>query len=94
MARILYDDLEFCADCTMVAVTGDATSLDYHYSESEASERHKAICDGLDDWARKGTVVPLYDVETGEGIDEFRKVPCDCCGSRLYGSRHIFGILE
>lgn len=36
---------------------------------------------------------PVFDSETGKGMKEFSQLACDCCNSRLYGSRHEFAIL-
>lgn len=38
---------------------------------------------------------PVSDlVLTGCDGDEFSWSPCDCCGSKLGGARHMFAVLE
>jgi hypothetical protein len=78
----------------MIAVNGDATGLDYHYSPEEASKRLAAIEAGLD--ALGSYLVPDFDSETGDGIEEFMRAPvfgCACCGSHLAGEFHRFAVL-
>lgn len=73
------DDLWLCVDCLMVACNGDESGID-----SEA--RRAAVAAGLE---RLGThLVPDFDSDTGEGIEEFSRRGCDCCGSRLAGGMH------
>ena len=82
--KIKLDGLQFCADCLMAACNGDYSSFDD--AQIEAAKK------GL---KRLGPyVVPAFDSETGEGITEFSRSPCDCCGSDLAGSRHEFAVLE
>jgi hypothetical protein len=38
-------------------------------------------------------LVPDYDSETGDGIEEFAHKTCACCGSRLAGGYHRFAVL-
>lgn len=90
MAQILYDDLWLCDDCTIAAVNGDFTGLTYHYDDC-ADEREAEIVNGLDDLGPG--LVPAYDSNTGRGILEFSKCQCDCCQTRLHGSRHEFAII-
>ena len=84
---VKIDNLAFCEDCTMVAVNGDYTGLDYHYSEEDAEKRKQEIDTGL---AALGAV--YYD--SSRESDEFSTRRCDCCGSRLAGSREYFIILK
>lgn len=87
---VVRDDLWFCVDCLMIAVNGDASSLDYHYGD-KADERLVEIEAGL---TRLGPhVVPDFDSNTGDGHKEFARYGCDCCGSRLAGEMHRFAIL-
>ena len=81
--KVKIENLAFCEDCTMVAVNGDYTGLDYHYSEDEAEKRAKEIDDGL---AALGAV--YYD--DSRDSDEFSTRRCDCCGSNLAGQRDYF----
>lgn len=89
--KVVRDDLWLCSDCLMVAVNGDATGLDYHYSAEEAAKRLAAIEAGLD--ALGPHLVPAFDSETGKGIEEFSRRECDCCGEHLAGERHEFATL-
>jgi hypothetical protein len=98
---IVRDDLLLCDDCTIAAVNGDFTSLDYHYGTGldrydrkigpSADERQAEIERGLE--ALGPHLVPDHDSETGDGIDEFSRRPCACCGTRLAGGRHRFAVL-
>ena len=88
--RVVRDGIQLCTDCTLLACTGDASSLDYHYGKG--ADARIAECEaGLE---RLGAhLVPAFDSETGEGIHEFRVCRCDCCQSALAGERHEFAIL-
>lgn len=99
--RIIHDDIRLCVDCLMVAESDGAEHIDQYYGRGPhpgrgelrdgARERMAIISAGL---AKLGPhLVAAYDSETGEGIDEFSSWPCDCCDSRLAGSRHKFAIL-
>ena len=83
---VKIDTLAFCADCTMVAVNGDYTGLDYHYSEEDAEKRKQEIDNGL---AVLGAV--YYD--DNRESDEFSTRKCDCCGTHLAGRRDYFIVL-
>ena len=85
----LIDNLTFCTDCTQAAVNDDYTGLDYHYNEQEAEQRQAEIMAGL---SRLGSLGYVY--HAGLDSDEFSSRPCDCCGSRLAGSRDYFIILS
>lgn len=93
--RVIRDDLWLCVDCLMIAVNGDASSLDYYYGDN-AAKRLARIEAGL---ARLGPhLVPDWqcDEDSGEITDgrrEFSACGCDCCGSRLAGEMHRFAIL-
>ena len=88
---ILFDNLKFCFDCLFAAVNDDYTVLDYNYSSEEAAVRMEVIQAGLRKWGPH--LVPDFDSETGDGIEEFSSAPCDCCGSRLAGERYRFVVL-
>jgi len=90
--HVTIDDLWLCDDCLMVAVNDDASGLDYHYSPDEAEARLRAIEDGLT--ALGPDLVPDFDSETGDGIDYYSRVDCDCCGTNLHGQRHRFAVLD
>lgn len=87
--QVVQDGIELCEDCTIAAVNGDFTGLDNH---PETSDRRMAeIVSGLE---RLGAdLVPDFDSESGRGMEEFSSRPCQCCGSRLAGSRHSFAVL-
>jgi len=64
---------------------------DRHGPRSEADRREAEITAGLE---RLGAhLVPDNDSETGRGIHDFSTRPCDCCGTKLHGSRHEFATL-
>lgn len=99
--EIKRDGILLCGDCLIVAVNGDYSGIDEHYGKGlspgrgglreGAVERAKEIDEGL---TRLGpNLVPKYDSETGEGCWEFSWRMCDCCYSRLGGSRHEFAVL-
>lgn len=89
--RVIQNNLWLCEDCTIGSVNDDFTGLDYYLKEPEASKRMAEIKAGLA--ALGPNLVPIFDSETNEGIDEFSSKPCACCGSHLAGSRHEFEIL-
>lgn len=99
--EIKRDGLQLCEDCTIAAVNGDFTGLDYHYGTGldrydrkvgpSADERMAEIVKGLE--ALGPHLVPNFDSETNRGIDEFSRSPCDCCGIKLHGGRHEFAVL-
>lgn len=62
-----------------------------HGPHSMADLRLREIDAGL---AKLGpNLVPDFDSETGDGINEFSWRGCDCCGSTLGGGRHRFAVL-
>ena len=83
---VIIENLAFCEECTMVAVNGDYTGLDYHYSAEESEKRAQEIDNGL---AVLGAV--YYD--SSRESDEFSTRRCDCCGSNLAGKRDYFIVL-
>ncbi len=89
--KILQDDLWLCDDCTIAAVNGDFTGLDYHYGPDQAAKRQREIEAGLEKLGRG--LVPDNDSNTGEGIEEFCRRTCDCCGEGRAGQRHRFAVL-
>ncbi len=81
--RVVQDDLWLCHDCHFAAAGVDETITD----EGQA----KATELGLQ---RLGIhLVPDHDSETGAGCEEFSRRQCDCCRSRLGGSRHRYAVL-
>ena len=82
MADILVANLAFCADCTIAAVNGEFSSI-------EGDQQYADTTTGLE---RLGKIGAVY--YAGQEPDEFSLRPCDCCGSRLAGSREYFIILK
>ena len=81
--KIIHDGLRLCSDCTLGAINGDFSGMD--------NETEIRVIQGLE---RLGAnLVPSFDSETGEGCDEFSWAHCDCCRSKLGGSRRTFAIL-
>lgn len=82
--KIVEDDLWLCPDCAIYAVNGDTSGID-------DDEREREVVEGVN--ALGPHLVPDYDSETGEGIEEFSRRGCDACGSRLAGEHTRFAIL-
>lgn len=90
--KVKRDDLWLCQDCMIAAVNGDFTGLDFSQGKEAADARMATIITGLE---RLGPhLVPDFDSETGEGVEDFSRKGCDCCETRLAGSRHRFAVLE
>jgi hypothetical protein len=88
--QVIRDGIQLCEDCLFAAVNGDVTGVG-DIPGITAAERIQAIEAGL---TRLGpNLVSDFDSETGKGCNEFSVMPCDCCGTKLYGSRHEFAIL-
>lgn len=81
--RIIRDDLWLCHDCHFAAAGVDETIVDQ--GQAKATE------DGL--IALGPNLVPDYNSETGDGCDQFSHRRCECCGSRLGGSRHRYAVI-
>jgi hypothetical protein len=82
--RVIWDDLQLCECCMFAAVNGDTCQCDHDYHSTEVTA-------GLE---RLGPhLVPDFDSETQDGCNEFSRSPCDCCKSKLHGSRHRFAVL-
>jgi hypothetical protein len=82
--KVIQDDLWLCQDCTIYSVNGDTSGID-------SEEREKEVVEGVN--ALGPHLVPDFDSETNEGIEEFSRRQCDACGTRLGGSRDRFAIL-
>lgn len=99
--KIIRDEIMLCDDCLFVAEHGSYEHIDFHYGKGEhpgrgelrdgAKERAAEIDEGLAKLGRN--LVSNFDSETNKGIEEFSTRPCDCCHSKLFGSRHEFAIL-
>ena len=82
--RMLDPELWFCVDCTALAVNGDAP-------EDPAVARRCAR--GLRELSKDGqSVAANWDSESGDGVEEFSRRDCDCCGTALAGSRDRFAL--
>jgi hypothetical protein len=81
--RIIRHNLWLCHDCHFAAAGVDETIVDQ--GQAKATE------DGL--IALGPDLVPDHDSETGAGCNEFSSYRCDCCASRLSGSRHRYAVL-
>jgi hypothetical protein len=82
--KIIRDEILLCDDCHIAAVNGDVSGVSTQ-AQIDATES------GL---SRLGAhLVSSYDSESGRGVHEFTRLPCDCCGSKLAGARHEFAIL-
>lgn len=87
----VHSSILVCVDCCQWLANADASSLDFHYDESEARERLAEIQGGERDIIETtGGHIVCGNIEDDE---EFSRRACDCCGSRLHGSRHAFTIL-
>ena len=89
--KVTQDNIWLCQDCLVAAVNDDYTGLDYSYSPKVDDQKAKEIREGLDKLGSH--LVPDFDSDTEDGIDEFSRKTCDCCGTWLAGSRHRFAIL-
>ena len=93
--NIKVDSILVCGDCLPVIVNGDYTSLDYYYTPEESIIRQNSIDTGIANLQNeyKGRLVCNYDSETGDGIEEFSHSRCECCDTRLAGSRYRMAII-
>ena len=81
---VIRDDLWLCDDCALWAVNGDASGID--------GERCAKVQNGV---ARLGSgLVPDFDSETDDGVNEFSAAACDACGTPYAGTRHRFAVLS
>lgn len=82
MSLRIIRELHLCSDCMIAAVNDDYSGME----DDRAAEVEAGI-------EAMGWATPDFDSETGEGYEEFTWRWCDCCNSRLAGSRHRFVIL-
>lgn len=99
MVTIVHDSLWFCVCCTLAAVNGDTCDCDRDGKHDRDTVR------GMDRLSERGHISANFDSNADadenedsdpnadDGIREFSARPCDCCNSRLAGSRHRFAIL-
>lgn len=84
MAMMMMSEHWLCDDCLMVACNGDTSGI-------KSEERTREVEDGV---ASLGPHLSAnFDADSGDGIEEFDRSPCDACGTHLAGSRHRFAIL-
>ena len=80
--KVIQDNLWLCSDCTQVACNGP---------HGVQLENEKATLDGI---AKLGAhLVPDFDSETGDGIEEFSRRACRSCGTTLVGYKARFALL-
>jgi hypothetical protein len=78
-------DLYLCSDCTQIACNGPS-GMDT--SPRDLDTLVRAV-------AKLGPyLVPDFDSESGDGIREFSRIPCDSCRTQLAGYRARFAILS
>lgn len=87
MIKMINENFMVCDDCLPIIVNGDASGLDYSYTEEEAEHRLQEIETGI---AGAGGYICLGD-ETRD--HEFSSRFCDCCNDGLAGYRHHCVIL-
>lgn len=88
--KVVQDDLWLCDDCTMWAVNGDDSSIDYSHNGEAAEARRKEVHEGV---AALGPHLVNDSGENGEGEEEFSRRDCDACGTSLAGRRNRFAVL-
>lgn len=96
MAKVLNDNLMVCADCYTLIGTGDSSSFDYDYDPDDAETRLKECSEGIAAacGCRAGHPRAVLYAGDAEKDKEFSRERCDCCGTRLAGSRHHCIVLE
>lgn len=82
--EIEIDGLMFCDDCMIAACNDDYSGMN--------DERAREVSASLSEMGHH--LVPSFDSDSGDGVEEFSWSPCDCCGSKLGGGRHSFAILK
>lgn len=85
---IIIAKLWLCYDCTIFECNGDASGME--------DDRYAAVLRGLER-LEKSDLLPMsanFDSETGEGIQDFSRSPCDCCGDHLHGPRTRFAVIR
>ena len=90
--EVIRDDLWFCDECTLYAVNDDLTGIDYYLSGDAAEKRAKEVRKGVHSFGRN--LVPDFDSNTGEGLNEFSSRRCDACNQpNAAGARTRFAVL-
>jgi hypothetical protein len=85
--KVNIENIAVCTDCILAIVNDDYIGLDYHYDAQEAAQRRNEIAAGILRLSSLGSIIT-----TGEE-DEFSTHHCDCCLSKLAGSRHYCSTL-
>jgi len=80
MAHVACDEISACRDCLLFVANGDLPE------DGDWSPDHIEKI-----WPCAEYVLVCGDTEQD---DEFSWQPCECCGSRLGGSRHMLAALE
>jgi len=80
--KVIESDIWLCEDCLHAAVNG---------AVNDSDEREAAITAGLVELGEH--LVPDFNSETGEGHNVFSNCGCECCKSKLGGSRFRFAVL-
>jgi hypothetical protein len=77
--------LYLCSDCTLIACNGPY-GMDISPRDLDTL---------VQDVTKLGPyLVPDFDSESGDGIWEFSRIPCDSCHTQLAGYRARFAILS
>jgi len=87
----LVDEIMVCSDCLMVIANGDYTGLDLENTPDDpdaGSRRAREIDEGIESF--KGYLC----AGDSDKDHEFSWSRCECCGSKLGGSRHHVVILD
>lgn len=80
--EILDNNFMVCSDCLMVIANGDYTGLDNYV---DGDDRAEEIDAGLERATENGEHIVAGD---SENDSDFSAMQCDCCRTRLAGSRH------
>jgi hypothetical protein len=80
--EIIDDNFMVCSDCASIVLIGDATALDYHYTEAEANQRLTQI--------ETAIVNTVGSIEAGDSENDlsFSWQSCELCKSHLGGYRY------
>ena len=85
--KVIIDDLWFCQDCMLFAVNGEPPQW-------ENDAQNKRIVAGVEAFGPHLVHDGTHEDEDEDADEqEFSWRSCDCCGSRLGGSRHRFAVL-
>jgi len=83
--RTLDDNLMLCIDCTLLAETGELP---------EDPKIERACLAGLEALTKGGEqALAQWSTDDDDGVREFSRQPCECCGSHLGGTRQRYTLL-